>query len=80
MFKPAPKHGSQAALPPCGSVQETIHGIAFSVQRGRGGWYVTITLRNGTTVEWHDFQSEAGAKTWIKVNARRWCADYLTLR
>jgi hypothetical protein len=59
---------------------ETVHGIAFSVRRGCGGWYVTITPRNGTIIEWHDFQSEAGAKTWIKVNARQWSEAYLTLR
>jgi hypothetical protein len=76
MRKPDHKHGSSE----CEIVQETVHGIAFSVRRGSGGWYVTITPRNGATVEWHDFQSEAGAKTWIKVNARQWSVTFLTLR
>lgn len=80
MLKPDRKHGSPACESLEKAVQETVHGIAFSVRRGCGGWYVTITPRNGTIIEWHDFQSEAGAKTWIKVNARQWSVAYLTLR
>jgi hypothetical protein len=80
MFKLDHKHGSPACESIQKTAQETVHGIAFSVRRDCGGWYVTITPRNGTIIEWHDFQSEAGAKTWIKVNARQWSVVYLTLR
>lgn len=57
---------------------ETFNGIVFDVIRLATGWIVLITLPNGAHVELHDFQSEAGAKTWIKVNARAWATGYLT--
>ena len=55
---------------------EVVYGIKFEVIRSPTGGYVTITAPNGTIVELHDFQSEAGAKIWIKVNARKWAKDH----
>jgi hypothetical protein len=55
---------------------EIIQGISFGAIRVSQGWCVVIISPNGGRVEIHDFQSEAGAKAWIKVNARQWAADY----
>lgn len=53
-----------------------ISGIRFCVKRGQHGWFVQIFLPNGASVRIHDFQTEAGAKAWIRVNARNWAKKY----
>ena len=53
-------------------------GVGFEVKRAPTGWFVVVTCPNGARVEMHDFQSEAGAKAWIKVNARTWTLTYLS--
>jgi hypothetical protein len=54
------------------------HHVSFEAARVAGGWCVQIRCPNGGKVELHDFQTEAGAKTWIAANARGWAADYMT--
>ena len=56
---------------------EIIHGVKFEAVRVQPGWCVVIIPPNAGRVELHDFQTEAGAKAWINVNARNWSNEYI---
>ena len=51
--------------------------VGFDTKRTPAGWCVVVTCPNGIQIEFHDFQSEAGAKAWILTNARQWAMSYM---
>ncbi|MFO1126262.1 MAG: hypothetical protein U1E25_14005 [Methylocystis sp.] len=57
-----------------------ICGIEFDIARSPTGWFGLITFPNGARVEIHDFETEAGVKAWIRVNARDLALNYLNYR
>lgn len=59
---------------PPGSTLERFEkeGFSFQIEMADVGWLVRIVCPNGVKVEHHDFQTQAGAKMWVRVNARSW--------
>lgn len=53
--------------------------ISMVVQRAATGWCVVILLPKDQRVELHDFQTEAGAKAWIRNHGQKWIEGYYDL-
>jgi hypothetical protein len=53
------------------------YGTRFDTKRTATGWCVVVTCPNGVHIEFHDFQSQAGAKAWIAAYARQWAMNYM---
>jgi hypothetical protein len=58
-------------------VAKIIGNIKFEAVRASSGWCVVIIPPAAGRIEFHDFRTEAGAKAWIKANARNWVIEYI---